>query len=53
MLSNNHHQKIIVMKLTSFFVKNYQFTLVAFVMVIVVSVTTMFNMPRAEDPEIK
>ncbi|XVJ66856.1 MAG: efflux RND transporter permease subunit [Lacibacter sp.] len=40
------------MKLTSFFVKNYQFTLVVFVMVIVVSITTMFNMPRAEDPEI-
>ncbi len=40
------------MKLTSFFVKNYQFTLVVFLMVVVVSVTTMFNMPRAEDPEI-
>lgn len=40
------------MKLTSFFVRNYQFTLVVFLMVIVVSVTTMFTMPRAEDPEI-
>lgn len=40
------------MRITSFFVKNYQFTLVMFVMVVVVSVTTLFNMPRAEDPEI-
>jgi multidrug efflux pump subunit AcrB len=40
------------MKLTSFFVKNWQFTLVLFIMVIVVSVTTMLSMPRAEDPEI-
>lgn len=40
------------MKLTSFFVKNYQFTLVVFFMVIVVSVTTLRTMPRAEDPEI-
>lgn len=40
------------MKLTSFFVKNWQFTLVLFFMVIVVSVTTLLSMPRAEDPEI-
>lgn len=40
------------MRLTSFFVKNYQFTLVVFLMVVVVSVTTLFTMPRAEDPEI-
>lgn len=40
------------MRLTSFFVKNYQFTLVVFLMVIVVSATTLFTMPRAEDPEI-
>lgn len=40
------------MKLTSFFVKNWQFTLVLFIMVIVVSVTTMLSMPRAEDPDI-
>lgn len=40
------------MKLTSFFVKNYQFTLVALIMIVVVSVTTLLNMPRAEDPEI-
>lgn len=40
------------MRLTSFFVKNYQFTLVVFLMVVVVSITTLFTMPRAEDPEI-
>jgi multidrug efflux pump subunit AcrB len=40
------------MKLTSFFVKNYQFTLIAFLMIVVVSITTLLNMPRAEDPEI-
>lgn len=40
------------MRLTSFFVRNYQFTLVMFLMVVVVSVTTLFTMPRAEDPEI-
>ncbi|HEX6181668.1 MAG TPA: efflux RND transporter permease subunit, partial [Chitinophagaceae bacterium] len=40
------------MRITSFFVKNYQFTLVAFIMIIVVSATTMFTMPRAEDPDI-
>ena len=40
------------MRLISFFVKNYQFTLIMFLMVVVVSVTTLLNMPRAEDPEI-
>jgi multidrug efflux pump subunit AcrB len=40
------------MRMTSFFVKNWQFTLVLFIMVIVVSTTTMLSMPRAEDPEI-
>ncbi len=40
------------MRFTSFFVKNYQLTLVLFLMIIVVSVTTMLSMPRAEDPEI-
>jgi multidrug efflux pump subunit AcrB len=40
------------MRITSFFVKNYQFTLVVFLMIIVVSVTTLLTMPRAEDPEI-
>src|SRR5687767_10186695 len=40
------------MKLVSFSVKNYQFTLVIFVMIIVVGLTTLLTMPRAEDPEI-
>jgi len=40
------------MKLTSFFVRNGQLTLVLLLMVIVVSVTTILNMPRAEDPEL-
>ncbi len=40
------------MRLTSFFVKNYQFTLVLFLMIVVVSVTTLRTMPREEDPEI-
>jgi len=40
------------MNLTNFSVKNYQFTLVVFVMVAVVGVVTMITMPRAEDPQI-
>ena len=40
------------MRFTSFFVKNYQLTLVLFLMIIVVSATTILSMPRAEDPEI-
>jgi len=40
------------MNLTDFSVKNYQFTLVMFVMVAVVGVVTMLTMSRAEDPQI-
>lgn len=40
------------MRTISFFVKHYQFTLVVVLMIIVVSVTTLLTMPRAEDPEI-
>ena len=40
------------MRIISFFVKNYQFTLVVMLMTIVVSVTTLFTMPRAEDPDL-
>jgi multidrug efflux pump subunit AcrB len=40
------------MNLTNFSVKNYQFTLVMFVMVAVVGLVTLFTMPRAEDPQI-
>lgn len=40
------------MNLTDFSVKNYQFTLVMFLMVAVVGVVTLLTMPRAEDPQI-
>jgi multidrug efflux pump subunit AcrB len=40
------------MNLTNFSVKNYQFTLVVFVMVAIVGLVTMLTMPRAEDPQI-
>lgn len=38
------------MKLTNFSVKNYQFTLVIFLLVAVVGFLTLFTMPRSEDP---
>ena len=41
------------MKISEFAVKNYQFTLVILVMAIVVGLTTLINMPRSEDPELK
>lgn len=40
------------MKLISFSVKNWQFTLLMFIMTVVVGANTLLNMPRAEDPEI-
>ncbi len=40
------------MKLTNFSVKNYQFTLVMFMMIAVVGAVTLFTMPRSEDPTI-
>jgi multidrug efflux pump subunit AcrB len=40
------------MNITNFSVKNYQFTIVAFVMAAVVGAVTLFTMPRAEDPQI-
>ncbi|MGV3766149.1 MAG: efflux RND transporter permease subunit [Chitinophagaceae bacterium] len=40
------------MKLTNFSVKNYQFTLVMFVMIAVVGAVTLLTMPRSEDPSI-
>ena len=40
------------MKITSFSVKNYQFTLVMSVMAAVIGLVTMLTMPRAEDTEI-
>lgn len=38
------------MKITNFSVKNYQFTLIIFVLVAVVGLLTLFTMPRSEDP---
>ncbi|OKS86107.1 efflux RND transporter permease subunit [Mucilaginibacter polytrichastri] len=38
------------MKITNFAVKNYQFTLIIFVLVTVVGLLTLFTMPRSEDP---
>jgi multidrug efflux pump subunit AcrB len=39
------------MKISTYAVKNYQFTLVIFIMIIVLGLTTILNMPRSEDPE--
>ena len=39
------------MRISNYAVKNYQFTLIMFVMVIVLGVTTIMDMPRAEDPD--
>lgn len=40
------------MKISNYAVKNYQFTLVIFLMAIALGVVTLFTMPRSEDPEI-
>jgi len=39
------------MKITDFSVKNYQFTLIVFVMLIAIGINSLFNMPRGEDPD--
>jgi multidrug efflux pump subunit AcrB len=39
------------MKISDYAVKNYQFTLIIFVMIIVLGLTTIMNMARSEDPE--
>ncbi|MGL5891420.1 MAG: efflux RND transporter permease subunit, partial [Bacteroidia bacterium] len=41
------------MRIADYAVKNYQFTLVIFLMAIALGVTTLMNMPRSEDPEIQ
>ncbi len=38
------------MRISNFAVKNHQFTLVIFLMTIIVGITTFLNMPRSEDP---
>jgi multidrug efflux pump subunit AcrB len=40
------------MKISEYAVKNYQFTLVIFLMIIALGVTTILNMPRSEDPDL-
>src|SRR5882762_4796076 len=39
------------MKISEYAVKNSQFTLVIFIMIIALGITTILNMPRSEDPE--
>ncbi len=39
------------MKISNYAVKNYQFTMVIFVMIIALGLTTILNMSRSEDPE--
>ncbi len=39
------------MKISQYAVKNYQFTLVIFIMIVALGITTILNMPRSEDPE--
>lgn len=38
------------MKIAEFSVKNYQFTIVLFIMVMLLGLSALFNMPRGEDP---
>lgn len=41
------------MKISEYAVKNYQFTLIMFLMAIALGITTLLTMPRSEDPEIE
>jgi multidrug efflux pump subunit AcrB len=41
------------MKISEYAVKNYQFTLVMFLMAIALGITTLFTMPRSEDPDVE
>ncbi len=41
------------MKISEYAVKNYQFTLIMFLMAVALGVTTLLTMPRSEDPEIE
>ncbi len=38
------------MKLAEFSVKNYQFTIIIFLMVLALGISSLLNMPRGEDP---
>lgn len=39
------------MKITEFSVKNWQFTLIIFILLVALGVNSLINMPRGEDPE--
>lgn len=39
------------MRISNYAVRNYQFTLIMFLMVVVLGITTIIDMPRAEDPD--
>ncbi|PWT97181.1 MAG: multidrug transporter AcrB [Bacteroidetes bacterium] len=41
------------MRITNFAVKNYQFTLIIFVMLVAIGINSLLNMPRGEDPDIQ
>lgn len=40
------------MKISEYSIRNYQFTLIMVLMVVAVGISTILNMPRAEDPEL-
>ncbi len=39
------------MKITNFAVKNYQFTLIVFIMLVAIGINSLLTMPRGEDPD--
>ena len=41
------------MKITEFSVKNHQFTIIIFVMIMALGITSLLNMPKAEDPAMR
>ncbi|AFK02602.1 acriflavin resistance protein [Emticicia oligotrophica DSM 17448] len=41
------------MRLVDFSVKNYQFTIIIFIMIMAIGVSSLLNMPKAEDPALK
>jgi multidrug efflux pump subunit AcrB len=41
------------MKISEYAVKNYQFTLIIFLMIAALGITTVMNIPRSEDPDVE
>ena len=41
------------MKIAEFSVKNYQFTIIIFLMIMVLGISSLLNMPKSEDPVLK